>query len=130
MCAYASRVLKPAEIHYGITEKECLAIVWAIKHFEVYLEGINFTVITDHAALTWLKSIPEKQQKLARWACYIQRFSLTIENRKGSKHANVDALSRPVLAAKAITNHPEPDVSSKNLDPIEYTSSKNLDPTT
>ena len=66
VCAYASRVLKGAEIHYGITEKECLAIVWAIKHFEVYIEGINFPVIIDHAALTWLKSIPEKQQKLAR----------------------------------------------------------------
>ena len=66
-----------------------------------------------------LDMLPEKQQKLARWACYLQRFSFTIEYRKGSKHANVDALSRPVLAAKAITNHQEPDFSSKNLDPIE-----------
>ena len=119
VCAYASRVLKGAEIHYGITEKECLAIVWAIKHFEVYLEGTTFTVITDHSALQWLKSIPEKQQRLARWACYLQRFSFTIEYRKGSKHANVDALSRPVLAAKAIPSIQTNDESSKALDPIE-----------
>lgn len=67
-----------------------------------------------------VETIPEKQQRLARWACYLQRFSFTIEYRKGSKHANVDALSRPVLAAKAITApSAQEDISSKSLDPME-----------
>lgn len=52
-CYYYSCILKGAEIHYGITEKECLAIVKAVKHFRVYLFN-HFTIVTDHAALKWL----------------------------------------------------------------------------
>jgi hypothetical protein len=57
VCSFASRLLKGAELHYGITEKECLAVIWAIKHFRINLYGTNLTVITDHKALHWLMTI-------------------------------------------------------------------------
>ena len=53
--AYVSRKLKRAERNYATVERECSAIVPGIKHFEVYLMGVSFTVVTDHGCLKYLK---------------------------------------------------------------------------
>ncbi len=83
---------KKAELNYGITEKECLAVVYGIKAFRIYLYGTVFKVITDHSALAWL--MKEPTGRLARWSIYLQAYKFDIEHRKGT---NVDALGRPVL---------------------------------
>ena len=49
--AYSSRLLKGPEIHYSITEKECLALVVAVKTHDPYLICCKFIVVTDHSAL-------------------------------------------------------------------------------
>ena len=95
--AFASRLLSKYEVHYGITELECLAVVWAVKTFRVYLLGAKFTVVTDHAALQWLLSMTDPVGRLARWGLYLQSYNFKIVYRKGAQHGNVDLLSRPLI---------------------------------
>src|SRR5437868_10660893 len=92
--AYASRSLNQAECNYRITDQECLAVVWAIKHFEQYLGLLPFKVITDHSALKFLQTTDVPTGKRARWMMYLQQFQFEIVYRPGKENANADALSR------------------------------------
>ncbi|XP_059586308.1 uncharacterized protein LOC109285591 [Alligator mississippiensis] len=53
--AYTSQKLNPQERRYATIERECLAIKWGIQYFWYYLLGWEFTLITDHAPLRWLR---------------------------------------------------------------------------
>ena len=92
--AYASRSLNKAERNYGITDKECLAVIWAIKHFEQYLGLLPFQVITDHSALKYLQTAKVPTGRRARWIMYLQQFDFEITHRPGKDNKNADALSR------------------------------------
>ena len=102
--AYASRGLQKHEQNYGISELEALAVVWATKHFHVYLYGHHCTVLTDHCALKSLLNTPHPSGKLARWGLALQELDLDIQYRPGKLHTNADVLSRlPLLLDQPIT---------------------------
>lgn len=91
--AYASRSLTASERHYSVIQRECLAVVYALKQFRHYLLGRRFQILTDHAPLQWL-SAQKMDGMLCRWALAIQEYNFQIVYRKGSQNANADALSR------------------------------------
>ena len=103
-----SRSLNPAERNYSTTEKECLAIVWAVTHLRPYLERQRFTVVTDHQALRWVMNLSDAQGRLARWRLRLAEFDFQVEYRPGSSNHAADTMSRL-----------EPDHQSTPEEPID-----------
>lgn len=68
---YSSRTLNDAERRYSATERECLAVVFAIKSYKVYLTGTHFTIQTDHKPLKYLLTIKDPSSRLAKWAMLV-----------------------------------------------------------
>jgi phospholipid-translocating ATPase len=91
--AFFSRKLLPRETRYATVEKECLAIVAALKHFSVYLLGTHFTVLTDHQALQYLATMRNSNGRLSRWVLSLQPFSFDIFHKPGILNDNADGLS-------------------------------------
>lgn len=91
---YLSKKFTKAERSYSTTEKECLAIVFAIKRLQCYLDGQKFTVQTDHNPLVWLRTNASTNQRLMRWALALQSYDFEVKHRPGKSNQNADGLSR------------------------------------
>ena len=72
---FYSRQLKDAETRYPATEIECLAVVEAVRHFEVYLHGRPFQMETDHKALESLLSSKMLNRRLTRLSTFLTGIS-------------------------------------------------------
>ena len=91
---FAGRGFTKAESNYSVTQQECLAIVWAVQHFRVYLEGTKFELRTDHSALTWMLREGNPSGRIARWITFLQQFEYSIKHVKGKHNVVPDSLSR------------------------------------
>lgn len=91
---YASAGLNRRERKYHCNEKECLAVIWAIRKYRAYLEDRPFTLRTDNKGLVWLNNFHSERAKLTRWSLLLQEFSFNVEHVPGKENQLPDFLSR------------------------------------
>nr|GEV41825.1 reverse transcriptase domain-containing protein [Tanacetum cinerariifolium] len=91
---YASKTMIEAQIHYTMTEKEMLTVVYAFEKFRPYLVLSKSIVYTDHPVLKYLLNKKDTKPRLIRWVLLLQEFDIIIHDKKGTKNLTVDHLSR------------------------------------
>ncbi|XP_012940972.1 uncharacterized protein K02A2.6-like [Aplysia californica] len=93
--AYASRALTDVESRYSQTEREALAVVWACEHFNLYLLGQHFTVISDHKPLEGIfnSTTSRTSARIERWNLRLQPYDFTLRYQPGENNPD-DFLSR------------------------------------
>jgi transposase InsO family protein len=92
--AYFSKKFNQQELKYSVIEKECLAMIWSIQKFEIYLYGREFILETDHKALTFIDQAKTKNARIMRWALFLQNYKFRIVSIKGTDNVVADYLSR------------------------------------
>ena len=90
--AYASRKLTAAEKNYTITERETLAVVFALKSWRLYLFK-HFEIFTDNQAVVYLRSKLHMSKREARWIEFLADFDFSIQHISGNKNF-ADPLTR------------------------------------
>ena len=92
--AYYGQKLLKYQRSYTVTEKECLAVIAGVIKFRPYLEGKEFTIVSDHHALCALRKAKYKLARLHRWAAILSIYKYKVQYIKGTLHP-ADCLSRP-----------------------------------
>ena len=95
---YARNTLNEAQRNYTTTEKELLAVVYALDKFRAYLVGSDIIVFTDHSALKYMLTKQNAKARLIRWVLLLQEFNMQIRDKKGVENVVADHLSRLTIA--------------------------------
>lgn len=124
--AFASRTLNKAEINYSTTEKEALAIIWAVEKFKPYLYGNKFKLITDHKPLTFIQSAT-KNAKVLRWRLELANYDFEISYKPGKTNVVADALSRKVEDVELNLNTTEENIPDQEDDETIHSAESSQD---
>jgi hypothetical protein len=93
--AYYSAMFTQTEQNYDIYERELLAIMKSLAHWQPYLGWTKepFTILTDHANLQYWKAPRNLNQRMARWHTDLQEYNYEIQHVPGKVNIPADVLS-------------------------------------
>ena len=91
---FASKKLLPRQKAYSVIERECLALVWAVEKFKMYLYGKEFIIETDHRPLTYIAQARYTNNRVMRWSLALQPYRYVVRAIKGVNNNGADFLSR------------------------------------
>ncbi|XP_076935011.1 uncharacterized protein LOC143601506 [Bidens hawaiensis] len=91
---YASKTLSEAQLNYTTTEKELLAVVYALDKFRSYIWGSKVIVYSDHSTVRYLMEKKDAKARLIRRVLLLQEFDLEVWDKKGCENVVADHLSR------------------------------------
>jgi hypothetical protein len=91
---YTSKQLTRGQQKWSTIEREAFSIIAALKKLRPYLQGADFTILTDHKPLRSLFKCELKNSRCQRWAMQISEFNCTIQYRRGKHNVRADMLSR------------------------------------
>jgi hypothetical protein len=80
--AYTSKMLIGSQLNYATTEKELLAVFYAIDKFRSYLVGAKVIIYTNHAILKYLLTKKDAKPRLICWILLLQKFDLEIKDKR------------------------------------------------
>lgn len=94
--SYYSRKFNNSQRNYSTIEKEILAVILALQHFNVYVDSPIEPVVvySDHNPLVFAHKFKNNNQRLARWSLILQEYNLSIQHIRGKDNVIADALSR------------------------------------
>ncbi|CAB4029730.1 Hypothetical predicted protein [Paramuricea clavata] len=94
---YFSRKFNKNQKNYSTIEKECLALILVLQHFNVYVSSpeVPLIVYTDHNPLVFLHKLKDNNQRLLRWSLILSEYNMVINHIKGRDNLIADCLSRP-----------------------------------
>lgn len=84
--SYFSAKFKKHQFHYSSIEKETLALLLALQHFNVYVDPSSSPVVVykDHNPLVFLSQMYNHNERLMHWALLAQEYNLDIKHKKGT----------------------------------------------
>ena len=92
--AAAGRKTTRYEANYASVKGELAAVIFAVKKFEHLLRFRKFRIITDSAALRYLKTMKNTRGIWFRWLTEMESFQYEVIHRAGKLIKHVDGLSR------------------------------------